>query len=211
MCAKLPLHRSIGKQGRIPETLHIPRNRAHRLPNNKRGRGKPETFTFLGFTHICGRTRRGGFLLRSGSTINSGSASSGPMKDRATWRSWTITDLDRHRARLVGGRIRNEEEISSMAKHRTRTPPGEILNEEFLKPHKLSANALALALRVPANRITGIVNGSRAMTADTALRLARYFGMSAQFWMNAQAAYDLSKAEAETGAAIANDVQPRAA
>lgn len=98
-----------------------------------------------------------------------------------------------------------------MTKHRIRTSPGEILDEEFLKPHGLSAHALSLALRVPANRITGIVNGSRAMTADTALRLARYFGTSAQFWMNAQTAYDLSQAEAETGAEIAQSVQPRAA
>jgi antitoxin HigA-1 len=98
-----------------------------------------------------------------------------------------------------------------MTKHRIRTSPGEILDEEFLKPHKLSANALALALRVPANRVTGIINGSRAVTADTALRLARYFGTSAQFWMNAQAAYDLSKAEAEIGDEIARDVRPRTA
>ena len=94
---------------------------------------------------------------------------------------------------------------------RIRTHPGEILREEFLKPLKLSANALALALRVPANRITAIVKGERAMTADTALRLARYFGTTAQFWMNAQAAYELSKAEHALGAAIAKDVRPRAA
>ncbi len=98
-----------------------------------------------------------------------------------------------------------------MAKHRIRTSPGEILAEEFLKPHGLSAHALSLALRVPANRITGIVNGTRAMSADTALRLARYFGTSAQFWMNAQAAYDLSKVEAELGDEIAKSVRPRAA
>jgi addiction module HigA family antidote len=98
-----------------------------------------------------------------------------------------------------------------MRKHRIRTSPGEILDEEFLKPLGLRANALALALRVPANRITGIVNGTRALTADTALRLARYFGTSAQFWMNAQAAYDLSKAEAESARQIARDVRPRAA
>ena len=94
---------------------------------------------------------------------------------------------------------------------RIRTHPGEILREEFLKPLDLSSNALALALRVPANRITAIVKGERAMTADTALRLARYFGTTAQFWMNAQAAHDLSKAERALGATIEKDVRPRAA
>ena len=98
-----------------------------------------------------------------------------------------------------------------MAKHRIRTSPGEILSEEYLKPLGMSTHALSLALRVPANRITGIVSGTRAMSADTALRLARYFGTSAQFWMNAQAAYDLSKAEAELAPVIAAEVQPRAA
>jgi len=98
-----------------------------------------------------------------------------------------------------------------MTRKRVRTSPGEILREEFLGPAGISANALALALRVPANRITGILNGTRAVSADTALRLARYFGVSAQFWLNAQAAHDLSKAEREAGAAIARDVRPRAA
>jgi addiction module HigA family antidote len=98
-----------------------------------------------------------------------------------------------------------------MGRQRVRTAPGEILREEFLEPLGMSANALALALRVPANRITGILNGTRAMTADTAVRLARYFGASAQFWMNAQTAYDLSKAEAESGEIIAKDIRPRAA
>ncbi|MFN8693562.1 MAG: HigA family addiction module antitoxin [Holosporales bacterium] len=91
---------------------------------------------------------------------------------------------------------------------RIATSPGEILLEEFMKPLKLSANALSLALRVPANRITGIVKGERSITADTALRLARYFGTSAQFWLNAQTAYDLSCADAEMGEDISADVRP---
>jgi len=68
--------------------------------------------------------------------------------------------------------------------------PGEILKEEFLEELDLSAYALAKALKVPVNRITGIVNGDRAITADTALRLSRYFGNSPEFWLNLQVRYD---------------------
>ncbi len=78
--------------------------------------------------------------------------------------------------------------------------PGKILVEEFLKPLGPSANALAL--RVAANRITEIINGQRAVTADAALRLARYFGTSPEFWINLQAGHDLSKAKAEIGKQI---------
>lgn len=77
---------------------------------------------------------------------------------------------------------------------RVRTPPGEILREEFMKPLGLSGTALARELSVPANRINDIVRGRREISADTALRLARYFGTSARFWLNAQAAHALSKA-----------------
>jgi addiction module HigA family antidote len=94
---------------------------------------------------------------------------------------------------------------------RTRTHPGEILREEFMKPLGLSANALALALRVPATRIGDILRDDkpRAVSADTAIRLARYFGTSPQFWMNLQSAYDLSVAEQQSGAVIVRDVRPR--
>jgi antitoxin HigA-1 len=92
---------------------------------------------------------------------------------------------------------------------RISTPPGEMLRTEFLEPLGMSANALALALRVPANRITGIINGERAISADTAMRLARYFGTSARFWLNLQQAHDLSRAWAENGAAIAREVARR--
>jgi addiction module HigA family antidote len=73
--------------------------------------------------------------------------------------------------------------------------PGEILREEFLLPLHLSANALAIALGVPAPRINDIARERRGITADTALRLARYFGTSAEFWMGLQADYDLRIAE----------------
>ncbi|RAI37844.1 HigA family addiction module antitoxin [Rhodoplanes roseus] len=79
---------------------------------------------------------------------------------------------------------------------RVRTHPGEVLKEDFLVPLGLSARALAAALGVPANRISDIVRGERDVTADTALRLARYFGTDPRFWINLQTAHDLSKAEA---------------
>ncbi len=85
---------------------------------------------------------------------------------------------------------------------RIKTHPGEILKDE-LKARGLSANRLALDLGVPSGRIVDILNGKRAITADTALRLARYFGNSAQFWMNLQTQYDLSVAEQERGDEIA--------
>jgi addiction module HigA family antidote len=76
--------------------------------------------------------------------------------------------------------------------------PGEILLEEFMKPLNLTANALALDLRVPANRIQAIVNGQRGITADTALRLSQYFGNSAEFWLNLQQNFELEKARRES-------------
>jgi len=96
-------------------------------------------------------------------------------------------------------------------KIRVTTHPGEIILEEFLRPLDMSVNALAIALRVPATRIGAIVKGQRSVTADTALRLARFFGTSAEFWMNLQAMHDLTKARIESGRAIAQDVRPRAA
>jgi addiction module HigA family antidote len=89
--------------------------------------------------------------------------------------------------------------------------PGEVLNEEFLKLLGMSINALAIALRVPATRIGAIVKGERSVTADTALRLARFFDTSPEFWMNLQAMRDLTKTRMENGQAIVRDVRPRAA
>jgi antitoxin HigA-1 len=78
---------------------------------------------------------------------------------------------------------------------RVRTHPGEVLREEYLGPLEMSARALAKALGVPANRITEIMRGDRDVSADTAIRLGRYFRTDARFWLNLQAAYDLSVAE----------------
>jgi len=85
--------------------------------------------------------------------------------------------------------------------------PGEHL-KSVLEDAGLSANAVALALRVPANRLTEILNGRRAITADTAMRLGRYFGTSAQMWMNLQARYDLEAAEEKLAERIEMEVQP---
>ena len=87
--------------------------------------------------------------------------------------------------------------------------PGEILRGE-MEELGLSARQLALALGVPTNRVTAIVNETRALTADTALRLARYFGTSPEFWLNLQLAYELRRAQQESGARIAQEVAPRA-
>lgn len=84
--------------------------------------------------------------------------------------------------------------------------PGEVLLEEFLLPMDISQNKLALAMRVPTRRINEIVHGRRRITADTALRLARFFGTSAQFWLGLQLDYDLDVAQDEVGAQIERDV-----
>ncbi|HEY6341344.1 MAG TPA: HigA family addiction module antitoxin [Bryobacteraceae bacterium] len=89
--------------------------------------------------------------------------------------------------------------------------PGETLREEFLKPLGLTPNRLAIELQVPATRINDIARGKRAISADTALRLARYFGTTPQFWLNLQANYDLEVAQDLQGREIAERIKPRRA
>jgi len=89
--------------------------------------------------------------------------------------------------------------------------PGEILLEDLMKPQGISINRLARDLRVPVTRISDIVNRRRSITADTALRLARYLGMTPQFWIALQAAYDLEVTATASAARIARDVHPREA
>ena len=84
--------------------------------------------------------------------------------------------------------------------------PGRTLAGE-IAARTISANALALALRVPANRITEIINGKRGVSAETALRLGRYFGTGAQFWMNLQSGYDLAIAQRDFGAKVEEEVK----
>ena len=92
-----------------------------------------------------------------------------------------------------------------MARNKRQVPlahPGEILNEEFLRPLGMTINALALALRVPSNRLYAIVEGERGVSADTALRLGHFFGTSPQFWLNLQSLYDLRLAREKAGKSI---------
>ena len=89
--------------------------------------------------------------------------------------------------------------------------PGEILREDYLKPLGMSANALAVAVRVPASRINDIVLERRGITVDTAMRLVRYFGGDVQSWMNLQAAYEIKVAQKMLGRKIEKEVAPMAA
>jgi addiction module HigA family antidote len=95
-----------------------------------------------------------------------------------------------------------------MAKKLKPVHPGEILREEFMKPLGLSMNRMAMDLRVPVTRIAEIVAERRSVTADSALRFARYFKNSPTFWMNLQSRYDLEVAEDEIAAKVERDVQP---
>ncbi|MEQ8435224.1 MAG: HigA family addiction module antitoxin [Oceanicaulis sp.] len=98
--------------------------------------------------------------------------------------------------------------MSTIIKTRLRTHPGEILREEFLGPLGVSRNRLSRETGLPLSAVSAIASESRAVTAETALRLARFFGTSAEFWMNLQSAHDLSKAAAEAGESIDRDVRP---
>lgn len=95
-----------------------------------------------------------------------------------------------------------------MAKKLKPIHPGEQLREEFMKPYGLSMNRLALDLHVPVTRIAEIVNERRGITSDTALRLARYFKTTPQFWMNMQLHYELQVAEDELSARVEREVRP---
>ena len=89
--------------------------------------------------------------------------------------------------------------------------PGEILKTEFLEPLGLSVNALSRAIGVPRTRLNDIVLGRRGITADTALRLSRYFRVSARFWMNLQSHYEIEAAEEALGERLTREIRPRAA
>jgi antitoxin HigA-1 len=89
--------------------------------------------------------------------------------------------------------------------------PGETLREDFLKPLGLTAHRVAMELRVPVTRVNDIVRGRRAITADTALRLARYFATTPQFWMNLQTNYEIELAQDERGSEISERIRPHKA
>jgi addiction module HigA family antidote len=95
-----------------------------------------------------------------------------------------------------------------MAKKIKPVHPGEILREEFMLPLKLSMNRMAMDLRVPVTRVADIVHERRGITADTALRFARYFQNAPVFWMNLQIRYDLEVAQDEIAVRVARDVRP---
>lgn len=116
---------------------------------------------------------------------------------RSTWKLWTTTEQSR-----------TEQKRAMKTKKLSPIHPGEILREEFMLPRGLSQNALARALNVPPRRINEIVMEKRSITADTALRLARYFGTSAEMWAGLQADYDLRLARHEKEKQIERDVEP---
>lgn len=89
--------------------------------------------------------------------------------------------------------------------------PGEILREEYLEPLEMSVNALSKALHVPATRMNEIVRKNRGITADTAMRLARYFGTSERFWLNLQTEYALRQAQITKADQVAREIEPHAA
>lgn len=97
-----------------------------------------------------------------------------------------------------------------MKKRLPNVHPGEVLLEELLKPLDISQNRLARDLKVPPRRVNEIVLGKRAVTPDTALRLARYFGTSERFWLGLQLDYDLEEAQRAGGQAVRNEVKPMA-
>jgi addiction module HigA family antidote len=121
----------------------------------------------------------------------------------------SIEQLNAHRQEcLCYGSFSANRKERVTAKKLKPVHPGEILREEFMAPLELSMNKMAMTLRVPVTRIADIVNERRGITADTALRFARYFKNSPAFWMNLQTRYDLEVAEDEIAAKVARDVQP---
>jgi addiction module HigA family antidote len=112
---------------------------------------------------------------------------------------------------LDAGRVDLADVIDKRRASMRPCPPGDVLRTEFLKPIKQSAYGLAKDINVPLNRVAGILAGKRAITADAALRLARYFGTDAQSWINLQGRYDLEMTRQASGRRIDHEVKPRAA
>jgi addiction module HigA family antidote len=112
---------------------------------------------------------------------------------------------------LDAGRVDLSDVLDKVAERIAPTHPGEILREEFLDPMQITPYRLAQDIGVPLTRIAAILAGRRSITADTALRLGRYFDMSAEFWLSLQEHYDLDVARAELGDRLEHEVKPRAA
>jgi addiction module HigA family antidote len=150
--------------------------------------------------------------IASALTINGGSASSGAMVQHGKLKSWTTTKgntMSIKREDLDAGRV----SLADVTNGRRLAPvhPGKILRDDFLEPMKISVYTLAQVIKVPRSRVNDIVLGRRAITTDTALRLARYFGTSPEFWVNLQAHYDLEIAGRALRRRIEREVSPRAA
>jgi addiction module HigA family antidote len=128
---------------------------------------------------------------------------------RMTLKYWTRTDMDQIVMERVPAAASPDDEVFHFPDGIKLPPshPGDTLGEE-LAARGLTANALALKLRVPANRISDIVRGRRAITAETALRLGRYLGTGARFWVDLQAAYDLAVAERDWNEIVDREVDP---
>lgn len=115
------------------------------------------------------------------------------------------------RADLDRGAVDLSDVIDVSAPPIAPTHPGEILREEFLEPMDITPYRLAKDIGVPLTRVTAILAGKRAVTAETALRLGRYFGMTAEFWLGLQEQYDLDQARAALGDRLETEVKPKAA
>jgi len=115
------------------------------------------------------------------------------------------------RTALIAGEIDFSGVIDASAAPAAPIAPGELLREAWLEPLGITAYRLAKDIGVPTNRVSAILTGHRAITADTALRLARYFGTDAQSWINLQTQYDLAEARRARGGEIARAVRPRVA
>jgi addiction module HigA family antidote len=109
---------------------------------------------------------------------------------------------------VTAGRVEFGDIVDPSERRLPPLHPGEVLREEFLGPLGMSAYALAKSLCVPLNRITAVLAGERAVSADTALRLGRYFSTTPEFWINLQGAYDLEVARLDHGDEIAAEVEP---
>ena len=122
------------------------------------------------------------------------------------WKSWIITEQSG--PGIKGSHMTIKRPIEGWAIQGVTTHPGVILREDFLRPMEISANHLAMKTRMPATRVGEILHGRRGISTDTALRFGHYFGTSAEFWINLQANYDLSKARSERNDTIQREVEP---
>jgi addiction module HigA family antidote len=129
-----------------------------------------------------------------GSTICGESAFNGTMAGLPKWRSPTVAEM--------------ENDVNNHEKKMPPVHPGEILLEDFLKPMGITPYRLARELNVPKTGISAILKGKRSITADTALRLARFFGATAKLWLNLQVSYDLDTEEDRLGGKIEEEVKP---